>query len=55
MWFSLDFLRDNQLNKACLVSELAKHAKDAGAALVFVSFAVEFLVWFLTLYISFFA
>jgi len=36
-------------------NELAKHAKDAGAALVFVSFLIEFIVWCLTLYISFFS
>ena len=36
-------------------NELAKHAKDEGAALVFVSFLIEFIVWCLTLYISFFS
>lgn len=36
-------------------NELAKHAKDAGAALVFVSFVIEFIVWVLTLYISFYS
>lgn len=33
--------------------ELAKRAKDAGAALVFVSFAVVAVVWVLTLYDAF--
>lgn len=33
--------------------ELAKKAKDAGSALVFVSFTIEFIVWIVTLYMNF--
>lgn len=36
-------------------NELAKNAKDAGSALVFVSFVLEFIIWCLTLYVNFFS
>lgn len=33
--------------------ELAKKSKDAGSALVFVSFTIEFIIWVVTLYMNF--